>query len=60
MIEAAWSLCVRSVAEGAPMEQVYVLFELVKVTCVFVLEDGRLVGMISRDTLLASLRSKQS
>ena len=40
------------------MEQVYVLFEMVKVSCIFVVADGDLLGMISRETLLASLRPK--
>jgi hypothetical protein len=38
-----------SVSEITPMEHIYILFEMVKVECVFVLSgDGNMKGMISR------------
>ena len=47
-----------SVNDKAPMEQLYVLFEMVKLQIIFVMNDGELRGMISRDRLLESLKSK--
>jgi len=45
--------------EKTPMEQIYVLFEMVKVTSVFVVEENKkLKGMISKEELLARLKSK--
>jgi hypothetical protein len=38
------------------MEQVYILFEMVRVSCVFILNEGCLVGMISRYNLLNTLK----
>lgn len=49
-----------SVNDKAPMEQLYVLFEMVKLQTIFVVNDGELRGMISRDRLLESLKSKTS
>lgn len=40
------------------MEHVYVLFEMVKASSVFVLEDGTLRGMITPETLLDAMRLK--
>jgi hypothetical protein len=41
------------------LDQLYVLFEMVKVSCVFVVkEDKTLEGMISKERLLHSLRKK--
>ena len=40
------------------MENLYVLFEMVKIETIFVVEDGQLLGMISRDRLLESLKRK--
>ena len=39
------------------MEHVYVLFEMVRASAVFVVKDGGLRGMISRDRLLDSLKT---
>ena len=39
------------------MEHVYILFEMVRASAVFVVADGCLRGMISRDRLLDSLKS---
>ena len=47
-----------SVHERAPMEQLYVLFEMVKLQTIFIVRDGELCGMISRDRLLESLKRK--
>jgi len=47
-----------SINERAPMEHLYVLFEMVKLQTIFVVRDGELRGMISRDRLLESLKSK--
>lgn len=45
--------------EKTPMEHIYVLFEMVKVTCVFVVGDGKkLIGMVSKEHLLLRLREK--
>lgn len=49
-----------SVTENTPMEQVYVLFEMVRATVVFVVSDGGLKGMISRQRLLESLKSSNT
>lgn len=49
-----------SVAPNSPMEQVYVLFEMVKAPCIFVAADGRLQGMITPQKLLQCLRQKVS
>jgi len=47
------------VTEITPLEQLYVLFEMVKVSSIFVnTNGGQLKGMISRETLLASLKQK--
>ena len=48
-----------TVPEHSTMDNLYVLFEMVKVPSVFVLgQKGKLKGMISRDNLLQNLRSK--
>ena len=47
-----------SVARQAPMEHVYVLFEMVRAPAIFVVQDGGLRGMISRERLLDSLRGQ--
>jgi H+/Cl- antiporter ClcA/CBS domain-containing protein len=48
-----------TVQEHTTMDQLYVLFEMVKVECVFVVkDDGRLRGMINKDLLLQNLRRK--
>lgn len=47
-----------SVAQQAPMEHVYVLFEMVRAPAIFVVHDGGLRGMISRERLLDSLRGQ--
>ena len=48
-----------TVPEHSTMDTLYVLFEMVKVPCVFVLSDkGTLKGMISKQNLLNNLRSK--
>jgi H+/Cl- antiporter ClcA/CBS domain-containing protein len=47
-----------TILEHTTMDQLYVLFEMVKVQCVFVLkDDGKLRGMINKDLLL-NLRNK--
>ncbi len=47
------------VSETSPMDQIYVLFEMIKIPCVFVVStDGALLGMISRHSLLNSLKLK--
>jgi hypothetical protein len=40
------------------MEHVYILFEMVKATVVFVFEDGQLRGLITPEQLLNALREK--
>ena len=41
------------------LDQLYILFEMVKVQCVFIVnQDKRLEGMISKHHLLASLKKK--
>jgi H+/Cl- antiporter ClcA/CBS domain-containing protein len=48
-----------TILEHTTMDQLYVLFEMVKVQCVFVLkDDGKLRGMINKDLLLQNLRNK--
>jgi hypothetical protein len=42
------------------MEHVYILFEMVRASAVFVVADGELKGMISRDRLLDSLKPSAS
>lgn len=45
-----------SVNEITPMEHIYVLFEMVKVSCIFVVTGGSLMGMITRVGLLSKLQ----
>ena len=47
-----------SINERAPMEQLYILFEMVKMSTIFVINNGNLKGMISRDRLLESLKRR--
>jgi hypothetical protein len=47
-----------SVAQQAPMEHVYVLFEMVRAPAIFVVQEGGLRGVISRERLLDSLRGQ--
>ena len=42
------------------MEHVYVLFEMVRASAVFVVSDGILKGMISKNRLLDSLKNASS
>ena len=45
--------------EKTPMEHIYVLFEMVKVSCIFVVTGNKkLQGMISKDHLLKRLKEK--
>ncbi len=46
-------------SELAPMDQVYILFEMVKVPAVLVAADGVLLGMISREHLLLTLKNNR-
>jgi CBS domain-containing protein len=49
-----------SITPLTPMEHVYVLFEMVKASAIFVLEDGKLRGMITPEGLLNALKEKAS
>ena len=46
-----------SITEITPMEHIYILFEMVKVSCIFVVLDIELKGMITRNSLLKKLKS---
>lgn len=47
--------------ERTPMEQIYILFEMVKVSCVYVIgQDKKLKGMISERCLPGSLKQKMT
>lgn len=48
-----------TVAHTTTLDQLYILFEMVKVQCVFIVnQDKRLEGMISKHHLLQSLKTK--
>jgi CBS domain-containing protein len=47
-----------SVTSEASMEDVYILIELVKLLYIYVLEDGKLTGVISRKSLLDRLKKR--
>ena len=49
-----------SVTLMTPMEHVYILFEMVKAPCVFVVVDGQIQGMIAKEILLKKLRALNS
>lgn len=45
--------------ENTPMEHIYLMFDMLKVNCVFVVSESRhLQGMISKDALLVTLRKR--
>ena len=48
-----------SVTKSTSMEHIYVLFEMVKLLHIYVLEEGRLAGIISRGRLLERLKAAQ-
>jgi hypothetical protein len=45
-----------SITGITPMEHIYILFEMVKVSCIFVVIENELKGMITRGTLLMKLK----
>lgn len=50
-----------SAADKTPIEHIYVLFEMVRVSCIFVVDiEGKLLGLISRDHLLHKLKNSES
>ena len=46
-----------SVTRSTSMEHIYVLFEMVKLLQIYVLDDGRLSGVITRTQLLDRLKA---
>ena len=49
-----------SVTKTTSMEHIYVLLEMVKLLHIYVQEDGKLIGVISRRKLLANLKASQN
>lgn len=48
-----------SVSEGTPMEHIYVLFEMLRVPCVFVVRGDELRGIITKRNLLRRLQTSR-
>ena len=48
-----------SVNPDTPIEHVYVLFEMVKAPSIFVISAGELLGVISKEGLIANMRKKR-
>jgi predicted transcriptional regulator len=44
------------VSSETPVEYVYVLFEMIRVTCVLVVDDGSLKGTINRIGLIENFK----
>jgi predicted transcriptional regulator len=45
------------VSVETPVEYVYVLFEMIHVTCILVVDEGCLVGTIHRSGLIENLKA---